>query len=239
MITSLENKTVKQLCRLHQKKYRSDSFLVTSPELIDEAFKKGYLKQLIYVDELPFDFDDTLQVSKEVLNKIAQSEDVSYVGVAGLIDEKDDYGNRVIILDQLQDPLNIGRIMEAAILFGFDSIILSDNCADIYNEKCVNCSKGAIFDLNISHKDLESEIARLREDGFRIYATGLSKETKTLGEITNEDRMVFVFGNEGSGVRKQIMDICDEIIKIDMRNIDSLNVAMAASIVLYRFRKVL
>ena len=237
MITSLENNTVKKLCRLNQKKYRNDSFLLLDKQLILNAYKTDHLIQLVYTGELPFEFDNCLEVSQEVLNKISQRDDLKYLGVSRLIDENNNYRNRVVILDQLQDPLNVGRIMEACRLFNFDSIVMSNNCADIYNEKCLDNCKGSIYDINLYHTDLYEEINNLKAQGFKVYATGLSDNTKTLDEIVESEKMAFVFGNEGSGVSKQIMDICDEIIKIDMCNIDSLNVAMAASIVLYKFNK--
>ena len=236
MITSLENKTVKELCKLHLKKYRKDAFLILDEDLIRLAKDNNYLIQLIYTDELPFEFDNTLQVSKEVLNKIAQRDDLKYIGVSKMIEEKDTYKSRVLILDNLQDPLNIAKIMEGCLLFGFDSIILSENCADIYNEKCIRDCKGAIYLLNIKHGDLKEEINKLKNQGFKVYATGLTNNTRFLNEIDIQDKMAFVLGNEGSGVSKEIMDISDEVIKIDMCNIDSLNVAMAASIIMYNFR---
>ena len=125
--------------------------------------------------------------------------------------------------------------MEAALLFGFDSVILSPGCADIYNEKCLSNSRGAIYSLNLCHKDLLEEIKTLQQNGCKVYATGLRNETRMFNEIEASDRMAFVLGNEGSGVREEIMDLCDEIVKIDMRNIDSLNVAMAAAIIMYHF----
>ena len=168
MITSLDNKTVKQLTKLHQKKYREDSFLLCDPELIKEAHEHGYLKMLVYCDEKPFEFENCLEVSKEVLYKIAKREDVGYIGVSDLIKDNDDYGDRIVILDHLQDPLNIGRIMEVCGLFGFDSLILSENCADIYNEKCLDNCKGNLYRLKIAHKELLSEIKKLRN--FRTKA---------------------------------------------------------------------
>ena len=80
MITSLDNKTVKQLTKLHQKKYREDSFLLCDPELINEAHEHGYLKMLVYCGRKPFEFENCLEVSKEVLNKIARREDVDHIG---------------------------------------------------------------------------------------------------------------------------------------------------------------
>ncbi len=238
MITSLDNKTVKQLRKLHQKKYREDSFLLCDPILIAEAARSGYLKKLVYCNEKPFEFSDCLQVSREVLNKIAMRDDLDYLGVSELIADNDDYGDKIVILDHLQDPLNIGRIMEVCDLFGFDSIILSENCADIYNEKCLDNCKGSLYKLKIAHREIISEIGKLKEKGYYVYATGLRNNTIELYEAKRKEKIAVVLGNEGSGVREEVMDVCQQIIKIDMENIDSLNVGMAASIVLYYFNSI-
>ncbi|MBQ6478810.1 MAG: RNA methyltransferase [Erysipelotrichaceae bacterium] len=237
MITSLENKTVKELTKLHQKKYRSDSFLLCEKDLIEVARKSGNLKQLIYVGDPPFVFKNSLEVSQEVLNKISKRTDLDYIGVSSIIEENDNYGDRIMILDHLQDPLNIGRIMEEARLFGFDSLILSEECADLYNEKCLNNCKGGIFELKICHKGLPEEVKKLRQNGYVVYATGLQDHTRELHEVESAEKMAFILGNEGSGVTKELMAAADGVMKIDMRNIDSLNVGMASAIIMYRFRK--
>lgn len=236
MITSLDNRQVKDLVRLHQKKYREDRFLILDEDLIGLTHEKDKLLQLIYAGEMPFTFENALEVSQEVLNKIAQKEGLRYIGVSRMIDESDEYGNRVIMLDRLQDPLNIGRIMEAALLFGFDTLILSEDCADIYNEKCLDNCKGGIYRLHIRHANLKEEIRKLKEMDYAVYATGLQHDTKELYEINESERMAFILGNEGSGVDQRLMEMSDETLKIDMCNIDSLNVGMAAAIIMYRFR---
>lgn len=237
MITSLENKTVKELTKLHQKKYRDDKFLLLDEFIVNFAKENGYLQTLVYCGEIPFEFNNAIEASKEVLNKISKRDDLNYLGVGKPIEENDNYGNRIIVLDHLQDPLNIGRIMEAAYLFGFDSVILSEESADIYNDKCIENSRGAIFKLNIVHKDLNKEIPLLQSKGYKVYATGLRNETKEMHEIKPQEKMAFILGNEGSGVDSHLMDISDEILKIDMVNIDSLNVGMAGSIIMYYFSK--
>ena len=236
MITSLDNKTVKELRKLHQKKYREERFLLLDEELISLANEKGYLKKLVYVNEPPFVFPDSLEVSQQVLDKIADRDGLRYIGVSEKIRERHGDGDRVVLLDHLQDPLNIGRIMEGALHFGFDTIVLSEGSADIYNEKCLSVCKGGIFELNICHRDLPDEISFLKDRGYKVYATGLSENTLDMADVDKAEKMAFILGNEGSGVEKEVMDLSDGVMKIDMRNIDSLNVAMAASIIMYRFQ---
>jgi len=238
MITSLDNKRVKDFCKLHQKKYRQDTYLLLDNKLLEAAYKNGYLDTLIYTGSMPFGFNNTLEVSQEVLDKIARIEGLDYIGVGKPIKMQEPIGNRIIILDHLQDPLNIGRIMEAALCFGFTSVIISKDSADIYNEKCLKASKGAIYKLNICIGELNEEISKLQSMDYKVYATGLRDNTKELYDVNSQEKMAFVLGNEGSGVCAEIMNIADEILKIDMHNIDSLNVAMAGAIVMYRFNNI-
>lgn len=235
MISSLDNKKVKEWTKLHQKKYRTDEYLLLSQELIKAAYENNYLKTLIYVGDIPFEFNDSYEVSQEVMNKISKQDNLSYIGIGKMIEYKDDYIDRVIILDELADPLNIGRIIYNAYLFGYDSVILSPNAADIYHEKALIESRGALYKINVFRGDLKEEINKLKYKGFKIYATGLKDNTKELREVKSHNKMAFILGNEGSGVEEEIFNVSDEIIKIDMHNIDSLNVAMAASIVMYEF----
>ena len=186
-------------------------------------------------DKMPFNFDDSYEVSREVLNKISKNNDLNYIGIGKRINQNQNYKNRVLILEDLSDPLNIGRIMEAAYLFGFDSLLLSNNCADIYHPKCIEASKGNIFRLNIYIGDIKQEINELKNKGFKVYATGLKDNTLSLDEVKESDKMAIILGNEGSGVSEETFALADEIIKIDMHTIDSLNVAMAGAILMYRF----
>lgn len=235
MIESLENKKVKDWTRLHLKKYRDRNYLIFDKEVLLEAYKQGYLDTLIYCGQRPFDFKKSYEVSRVVLNKISKRDDLDYIGVGKEIEEKRAYCSRIMMLDELSDPLNIGRIMECAYLFGFDTILLSENCADIYHPKCLSASKGAIYHLNIFRGNLVEQIKDLKEKGYIIYATGLKENSLFLDEVNKSPKMAFVLGNEGSGVSKEVFDSADETVKIQMNNIDSLNVAMAGSIIMYRF----
>ncbi len=238
MIESLENKKVKNWTKLHLKKYRDDEYLLLTKELVLEAYKTGYLKTLIYTGERPFEFDESYKVSREVLDKISKLDNLNYIGVGKKINESCDYQNRVLILEDLKDPLNIGRIFESAYEFGYDSVILSEDAADFYHPKSLEASRGALYHLNIKRGNVSEEIAKLKSLGFKVYATGLRDNTLSLDEVKESEKMAFILGNEGSGVKESTFQISDEVIKIDMHNIDSLNVAMAGAIVLYNFSNI-
>ena len=239
MITSLDNKKVKEWTKLHNKKYREESFLILDEKMVFAAYKHKLLKALIYVDEKPFSFENAYEVNQEVINKVSKKENLKYIGIGLKIKERNNYKNRVMILEDLQDPLNIGRIIENAYLFGFDTVIISNNSADIYNSKCLTAAGEALYEVNIIHSDIEKEIELLKNNNFKIYATGLKTYSIEMYDVKENDKMAIILGNEGSGVKEETMKISDEIIKIDMHNIDSLNVAMAGSILMYRFRKLL
>ena len=235
MINSLQNAKVKAWMRLYQKKYRDQEYLIFEPEIISEAHRYGYLKTLVYCGDCPFAFAEAYEVSPEVMQKLTKGLPYTYLGIATKLVEKPFAPQRIVILDDLQDPYNVGMIMQSAELFGYDTVVLGPNCADIYLDKCLNASRGSIYHLNIIKRDLIPYINELKTQGFKVYATGLTAETKELEEVASSDKMAFVLGNEGSGVKKAIFAICDEIVKIRMENIDSLNVAIAGTIVMYHF----
>ena len=235
MLTSLSNKRVKEWAKLRQKKYRSEEVLYTGKAL-DAALTAGLIDTLLYTGEQTFAFSDAEEVTPEIMEKISGRPDIQRLGIGRKLPEKQAEGRRILMLDSLQDPLNIGTIARTAVLFGFDSLILSPECADLYHEKALEAAGDSYFRLAISHGELTREIKRLKEQGHAVYATGLSTNTVPLPEIEAEEKMAFVVGNEGSGVTKAVMDAADRTVKIPMQNIDSLNVAIAATLVMYHFQ---
>ena len=109
MITSLDNKKVKEWTKLHNKKYRENEYLILDENMVNEAFNTGYLKTLIYVGSIPFNFKNNYEVSKEVMEKISKTKNKRYIGVGKPISEELVLNKRILILEDLQDPLNIGK----------------------------------------------------------------------------------------------------------------------------------
>ena len=145
-ITSLQNKQIIDINKLHQKKYRDieNKFLIEGDHLIKEAIKA---KKVINTIGLDASYD--LEVTKEILNKLSsQTSGTNEMAIVEKLDEREIKGN-VVILDNIQDPGNLGTIIRSAVAFNVDTIILSDNSVDLYNDKVIRSSEGMIFHVNI------------------------------------------------------------------------------------------
>ncbi|MCQ2796396.1 MAG: RNA methyltransferase [Bacilli bacterium] len=137
-------------------------------------------------------------------------------------------GNQIIYLDEISDPSNLGKIIYLMKKYGIKDLMLSPNCVSIYNEKCLAIAKENIFDINLSYGDINT-LRKLKED-YQIVATGL-KSTNYLDKLKLKKKFILIFGNESRGVNPDILKLAHEVVKIDIKNIDSLNVAVAASII--------
>lgn len=173
-IDSVDNKKIKNIRKLNQKKYRDETneFLVEGIHLVKEAYKEGLLKEVILEENEEIDFKvDTTYVTYNVIKSIS-SLDTPYkiIGVCKKKEEKEINGN-VLVLDGLQDPGNLGTIIRSAVAFNVDTIILSKDTVDLYNPKVVRSTQGMNFHINIIRRDLEHEINTLKEKGYTVYST--------------------------------------------------------------------
>jgi TrmH family RNA methyltransferase len=138
-----------------------------------------------------------------------------------------------ILLDNLQDPGNVGTIIRTANALGIDSVMLYDNCADPYNLKTIRGSMGAIFNqqiINVNRKDLIA----FKQNGMKIVGTVIKQESQDFAEISYKNSIIAI-GNEGAGLSEYILSLCDELINIPMKQESlSLNAAVAAGIIMYR-----
>lgn len=235
IINSLTNAKVKAWMRLHQKKYRKEGYLLADEALTMAAYQLGFLKELLYCADQPFAFEPAYALSPTVIEKLAGKK-IHYLGVGKKVERSLLDGHYYFILDDLQDPGNIGTLIRNAEIFGVDGLILSHDTADIYHEKCLLKAQESIFKVPLIRCELKEAILKLKEEGFKIYATGLTKETKELAMIKKAEKTAFILGNEGAGVKQELLALSDEIVKIPMENIDSLNVASAGTIIMYNFQ---
>ena len=145
----------------------------------------------------------------------------------------------IMVLEDIQDPGNLGTIFRTAEGAGASGIILSEGCVDIYNPKTVRATMGSIYRVPFIYSDdLSGAVDRLKSEGIKVYAAHLKGEV-SYDEIAYEDT-AFLIGNEGNGLKDETAALADEYIKIPMEGeLESLNASVAASILMYRHYKCL
>ena len=232
-ITSKDNAKVKHAYSLHQSKYRNEyqEFLVEGFKTSELGLEKNLIKEVFTIKELNNIPNEIPQyvVSEEILRKISSTTNPEgIVAVAKIPEFKNEGYKRVVYLDQISDPGNLGTIIRTALAFNYDAVILSKNTVSPYNEKAVAASKGAIFKIPVFFDELKTYF-----EDQKIIVTTLDNDSVSLKSINKPEKFVVVLGNEANGVSGKIVEKAHIKIKIDMDNIDSLNVAVAGGIVLY------
>ncbi len=229
-ITSIHNDNVKYWVSLKSKKIRDKErkFIVEGDHLIEEARKNNLIEYIIScVDE-----DADFYVTKEIMEKISDQKSISYNAAVVKFIPEDSVNGNVIILDNLQDPGNLGTIIRSSVAFNIDTIIISDTSVDLYNPKVVRATEGMIFNLNIIRRNLEEVIPVLKNLGYEIVGTDVN-EGIDVRNISKEN-VAIVIGNEGSGMSDSVRNLCDEFINIKInKSCESLNAGVAASIIMY------
>ena len=239
MYSSIQNEKIKSIKKLREKKYRDIEglFIVEGKNLVMEAYKNNLLKTLIVLDNSSFNLSiETIRVSENVMKYLSELNTPNEImGICYKKKEENISGN-ILILDNIQDPGNLGTIIRSAVAFSISTIIVSPDTVSIYNSKVLRSTQGLLFDVNIIVRDISSAIDDLKQNVYKIYGTKVDNG-KNLKDIDSTNKYAVIMGNEGSGVNKDILDKCDEYIYIPMNEkCESLNVGVATSIILYEMR---
>ena len=238
IITSLDNDNVKKWKKLCKKKYRDEFgiYLVEGEHLVEEAYKSGVIDKVIVLDGESYSYDNIIYVSYEVMKAISSLDTPNRImGVCKKKESSELVGKKYLLLDGVQDPGNLGTIVRSAVAFNIDTIVLSDDTVDLYNPKVLRSTQGMIFHTNIIECDLVDVINELHSNDITVYGTDVNNGIDAR-ELSDLDKTSFalVMGNEGNGVRKEIKELCDKNLYINMNeNVESLNVGVATSILLY------
>ena len=240
IIKSKDNKQIKEAKKLLQKKYRTDSYLIEGFHLYEEARKSGALiSQVFVLEEYAPDYPEAQVVTKEVLATISDSKTPQGL-VAIVFKDKvlDRLSGKILVLDQVQDPGNVGTMIRTADAAGFDGVVLSKDSADIYSPKVMRSMQGSNFHLPILTRDLADFYEEEKNQGSQIFATTLSKNSQpyedVLRNISENKSIIVIMGNEGQGISDLSKKYADVEIHIDMPGqAESLNVAVATGIILF------
>ena len=235
-ITSINNEYIKEISKLNEKKYRdkSNKYLIEGLHLVTEALKYDIIDTIIIREDFSYETNiKHIIVSNEVMKKL--SDNPSIPKIMAVVNKKEStiYGNKILLLDRLQDPGNLGTIIRSAVAFNFDTIILSNDTVDLYNSKVLRSTQGMLFNINILRQDLTNVINELKNNNYTIYGTKVDNGYD-VKEINNTNKFALIIGNEGTGISDNILKQCDKYLYIKMNNnCESLNAGVAASILMY------
>ena len=239
LITSLDNDRIKGYIKLKDRKYRkkTNTFIVEGRHLVLEAYKAGKIIELILEKDevLPLDLP-IVYVTNEIISRISEMETPSTVMALCKMDcEEEIKGEKILMLDGIQDPGNLGTILRTVDSVGLKQLIVSKGTADAYNPKVVRSTMGAIFRVKVIEvENLKETIEIIRKNNYNLLVTSL----QTNDSVYDMDyyKKVIVIGNEANGVSKEIQDIADNRIKIPMLGkTESLNASVATGVILYEY----
>ena len=239
-ISSKQNIKIKEIGKLiSDNSYRKErkEFVIEGFHLLEMALEDKLVKAIFSLEPIK-NIDEKITnyiVSEDILKKIStQKNPQGVVAICSMRKEKEISHNNVLYLDGVSDPGNLGTLLRTALAFSFKDVILSKGSVSLYNEKTISSSQGAIFRLNIISGD-EQNLIDLKEKGYKILATEI-KGSVELKNIKKSDKQVLILGNEAHGVNEKILNLADERIRIDINEIESLNVAICGAIMMHYLR---
>lgn len=233
VITSKDNPKVKFVASLRDNKTREEHrlFIGESKKSLDLALKANLVKEVYTYEAL--DIDENIPqflVNENVMKKLSTSknpEGVLFICYYPNI-KKDNY-SKILYLDEVNDPGNLGTMIRTALAFDFDAVVTSPNSVSIYNDKVLAACKGSNYLIPVFSKPLNE----IKKDHTLIVTT-LSDDSIDVNDLVKPERFILVMGNEAHGVSKEIIKLADIKLKISISNIDSLNVGVAAGILMHK-----
>ncbi|MCL2847191.1 MAG: RNA methyltransferase [Firmicutes bacterium] len=249
-ITSTTNQKIIHAKKLgRDKKYRSEKgeFLVEGIRWVNETIKwaRDKIESIFILEESVVDveFTDNCKceisdkiyfLSQSLLKKIATTETPQpAVAIVKMKQKEFEFKNRILFLDEISDPGNVGTIIRTGVASGFSNIILK-NCVDIYNPKVVRSTMGTLLHANILEIDNANILTELKSNGYSIVAADIK------GENVFESKNLFqkaalVIGSEAHGLSSEVKNIATHLIKIPMdKKVESLNASVSAGIMMYQ-----
>lgn len=246
-ITSIKNDRIKKWRKLATKKGReaSGSYLVEGIHLIEEAiFAKQTIKALIVREDtkIPTNWNVDMLVKFSVTPQVADAlaETNSTQGIFAEIEMIESHSNIddmnfVLIMDEVQDPGNIGTIIRTADAAGYDTVVLGKGSGDMYNPKVVRATQGSLYHINVlAGIDLTTFIPAIQTAEIPVFGALLDAKAKRHYQIEPLERVALVVGNEAQGINPEVMALLDEKIYIPIYGkSESLNVGVATGILAY------
>lgn len=254
IINSKKNDRFKNWKKLQSVKGRKQfgQYLIESPHLVEEAIKYSQAIEEIIVSERYYE-TNTAQcnamsaqypmtiIGDDLASDLAMTKTTT--GIFAILTTansvKLNYSkDRYLLVDNVQDPGNLGTLIRTADAAGYDGVILGEGTVDVLNDKVQRAAQGSQWHLPIIHADLLETIATLADQGVSVLASALHQQSVHYTTMTNKQKLAIIVGNEGRGVSKEVMSHAHQLVHISMPGkAESLNVAVAAGILMFHFVK--
>ena len=239
---------IKKVCTLDTKKGRDSHnlILIEGKRLIEQVGNSDYnISQVWTTEDFNHKNSDFINrfsnveidsISDQDLKRISATQNPS--GIIGVMQPPKgnikEMNQRIVMLDNISDPGNLGTILRTANWFGISNILLSEHCVDPYNTKVIRSAMGAHFSMNIVVDKIDSHIKKLQSENFKIIAADLDTQDSIKSLKINTDKWVLLLGSEAHGVSDSVSQLVDCKVKIpQVGEIESLNVSVACGIFLY------
>lgn len=236
IIESVSNQNFKFISKLKMKKYRDkeNSFIIESRKLVDEAIASSAKIDFVFLRQgVSFETGyKTLVFNETLFNKLSSM--TSPDGIGAVIKKKEVReisSPKILLLDGINDPGNLGTMVRSAEAFGFSDVILLPGTVDLYNEKTLRASMGSVFRLNI--QDMTYDDVKKLKPSYKVLSADM--DGLDIRDYKKDSKIIIAIGNEANGLSQTMREITDDFIKIPMEGeIESLNAAIAASIIMNR-----
>jgi tRNA G18 (ribose-2'-O)-methylase SpoU len=249
-VQNIETEELAIYQQLRESAFREDgSFIADSPKVVNlllqsELEIKSILATQAYYDE----FAPLLQgrnipkfylTTKEEMGKIVGHKihhNCMMHGIRALNATLEKLGDGVLLLDGITSAENVGSVVRSCAALGVDSLVIANETPHPFNRRALRVSMGYAHLLRTHvHKDIKQSIVAFQERGYRVYAAEVAPNATMLSDVNVAQKWVLVMGHEGRGISQDILELCDEVLTIEMQEgIKSFNVGIAASIIMYK-----
>ncbi|MBR5260909.1 MAG: RNA methyltransferase [Oscillospiraceae bacterium] len=244
-LSSRQNRIISHFRNLGKdKSYREEcgEYVCDGEKLLGEALKWGEEITCVLWAETPgIELPAVVkqyEVSEELLQYVSPMKTAP--GVIFSVKRRDrDFSQlgKTLVLETIQDPGNLGTILRSANALNIDTVILTGDCADLYNPKTVRAAMGALFRQCVLKMSREDMRALLTEQGYKLYGAALSDKSCDIRSVELKNCAIAV-GSEGQGLSRQFLDMCDGEIIIPMNPAcESLNAGVAAAIIMWELTR--
>ena len=237
-ITSVNNDLIKETSKLLMGKYREENglFLIEGNKGIEEAISSGLDIVHIFSTEGFENHPNRIEVTEPVIKKISDAKTApkAVAVVKQIANLWSDNYKKVILLEGIKDPGNLGTILRTAAAFELDAIVLYGDTVDIYNPKCVRSAVGNLWKIPV----FKFDSLELFENFDRVATLPLVSDSVMLKNYKPSDKTLIMFGSEADGLSDELKKIATKNLTIEMsKNVESLNLSVSVALVAYKFVK--